>query len=69
MHLCHHFWPNGSLWTGLSRQKYYVDLSYGLQLRFGPYNELGVTNRSINCHLTLSAMNYLYNKWRESLLI
>ena len=26
---------------------------------FGPYNILWVTSRSINCHMTLSAMNYL----------
>ena len=26
---------------------------------FGPYNIFGVTNRSIYCHMTLSAMNYL----------
>ena len=34
---------------------------YGPQLRFGPYNILWVTSRSINCHMTLSAMNYLLN--------
>jgi len=32
---------------------------YGHQLRFGPYNIVLVTNRSIHCHMTLSAMNYL----------
>jgi hypothetical protein len=32
---------------------------YGPQLRFGPYNILWVTSRSINCHMALSAMNYL----------
>ena len=32
---------------------------YGPQLRFGPYNILWVTSRSINCHTALSAMNYL----------
>jgi hypothetical protein len=32
---------------------------YGPQLRFGPYNILWVTDRSINCHMALSAMNYL----------
>ena len=32
---------------------------YGPQLRFGPYIILWVTSRSINCHMALSAMNYL----------
>jgi len=32
---------------------------YGHQLRFGPYNILWVTSRFINCHMALSAMNYL----------
>jgi len=34
---------------------------YGHQLRFGPYNNLGVTDRSINYHMTLTAMHYLLN--------
>jgi len=34
---------------------------YGPQLRFGPYTILWVTSRSINCHMALSAMNYLIN--------
>ena len=34
---------------------------YGPQLRFGPYNILWATTRSINCHMALSAMNYLLN--------
>jgi hypothetical protein len=34
---------------------------YGPQLRFGPYNILWVTSRSINFHMALSAMNYLIN--------
>ena len=40
-------------------------------LRFGPYNILGVTDLSINCHMTLSAMHYLLNvikfvsDWRQ----
>jgi len=34
---------------------------YGPQLRFGPYNILLVTSRSINCHMAFSAMNYLLN--------
>jgi hypothetical protein len=33
----------------------------GIQFRFCPYNILGVTDRSINCHMALSALNYLYN--------
>jgi hypothetical protein len=32
---------------------------YGPQLRFGSYNIVWVTSRSINCHMALSAMNYL----------
>ena len=28
---------------------------------FGPYNILWVTSWSINCHMALSAMNYLIN--------
>ena len=35
---------------------------YRPQLRFGSYNILWVTSRSINCtDMTLSAMNYLLN--------
>ena len=34
---------------------------YGPRLRFGPYNILWMTSQSINCHMTLSAMNYLLN--------
>ena len=34
---------------------------YEPQLRFGPYNILWVTSRSINCHMALIAMNYLIN--------
>ena len=44
----------GSIWTGPSPN---MDLR-----SFGPYNILLVTDRSIYCHMTLSAMNYLlYN--------
>ena len=35
---------------------------YGSQLRFGPYNILWVTSRSINYHMALSAMNLLLNR-------
>ena len=31
------------------------------QLRFGPYYMLWVTSQYINCHIVLSAMNYLIN--------
>jgi hypothetical protein len=34
---------------------------YRPQFRFGPYTILWVTSRSINCHMVLSAMNYLLN--------
>jgi hypothetical protein len=32
-----------------------------MDLSFGPYNILRVPDRSINCHMTLSAMHYLLN--------
>ena len=34
---------------------------YAPQICFGPYNILWVTSRSMNCHMALSAMNYLLN--------
>jgi hypothetical protein len=49
-----HFGSYGSIWTGPSPNKYYMDLR-----SFGPYNIFLVTDRSIYCHMTLSAMNYL----------
>jgi hypothetical protein len=49
-----HFGSYGSTWTGRSPKKYYMDLR-----SFGPYNIYLVTDRSIYCHMTLSAMNYL----------
>jgi hypothetical protein len=33
---------------------------YGPQHHFGPYNILWVISQSINCHVALSAMNYIY---------
>jgi hypothetical protein len=48
-----HFGSYGSIWTGPSPKIYYVDFR-----SFGPYMFL-VTDRSIYCHMTLSAMNYL----------
>ena len=55
------------IWTGqvpaLSQKKYNIANSsshfgsYGRS--FGPYNIVLVTDRSIYCHMTLSAMNYL----------
>ena len=48
----------GSIWTGPSPKKYYMDISCA-SVRFGPYNIVLVTDRSIHCHMTLSAMNYL----------
>ena len=36
------------------QKKYYMDLR-----SFGPYNIFWVTDQSIYCHMTLSAMNYL----------
>ena len=36
------------------QNKYYIDLR-----SFGPYNIFWVTDRSIYCHMTLSAMSYL----------
>ena len=49
-----HFGSYGSIWTGPSPKKYYMDLR-----SFSPYNIFWVTDRSIYCHMTLSAMNYL----------
>jgi hypothetical protein len=63
----------GSIWTGPSPKQYYMDvilqymdrsvnktILYGPQnLRSGPYNICLVTDRSIYCHMNLSAMNYL----------
>jgi hypothetical protein len=49
-----HFGSYGSIWTGPSPKKYYMDLR-----SFGPYNIILVTDRSIYFHMTLSAMNYL----------
>jgi hypothetical protein len=49
-----HFGSYGSIWTGSSPNKYYMDLR-----SFGPYHFFLVTDRSIYCHMTLSAMNYL----------
>jgi hypothetical protein len=49
-----HFGSYGSIWTGPSPNKYYMDLR-----SFDPYNIFLVTDRSIYCHMTLSAMNYL----------
>jgi alpha-amylase/alpha-mannosidase (GH57 family) len=43
--VCH---PQNTIWTSAS-------------LRFGPYNILWVTSRSINRHMALSTMNYLLN--------
>jgi hypothetical protein len=69
-----HFGSYGSIWTGPSPKKYYMDLRsfgpyniflvkdrsiYCHMTSFGPYNIFLVTDRSIYCHMTLSAMNYL----------
>ena len=45
------------IWQNMDRyvtNKYYMDLR-----SFGPYTIFLVTERSIYCHVTLSAMNYL----------
>ena len=49
-----HFGSYGSIWTGPSPKKYYMDFR-----SIGPYNIVLVTDRSIYYHMTLSAMNYL----------
>ena len=49
-----YFGSYGSIWTGPSPKKYYMDLR-----SFGPYDIFWVTHRFIYCHITLSAMNYL----------
>ena len=47
------------------QNKYYVDLR-----SFGPYNMFLVTDRSIYCHMTLSAMNYLlYTKMKTTIML
>jgi hypothetical protein len=52
-----HFGSYGSIWISPSPKKYYMDRSF-----WGPYNIFLVTDRSIYCHMTLSAMHYLlYN--------
>jgi hypothetical protein len=56
-----HFGSYGSIWTGPTPKKYYMDLR-----SFGPYNIFLVTDRSIYFHMTLSAMNYLLsNHWMQ----
>jgi hypothetical protein len=55
-----HFGSYGSIWTAPSPKKYYMDLRI-----FGPYNIVLVTDRSIYCHMTLSAMNYLLYIYRR----
>ena len=37
----------------------FMDRSVTHKIVYGPYNILRVTSRSINCHMALSAMNYL----------
>jgi hypothetical protein len=49
-----HWGSYGSIWTGPSPNKYYMDRSF-----WGPYNIVLVTDRSIYCHMTPSDMNYL----------
>jgi hypothetical protein len=55
-----HFGSYGSIWTGPSPKKYYMDLR-----SFGPYNIFMVRVRSIYCHITLSAMNYLLYMYKS----
>jgi hypothetical protein len=43
-------------------KKYYMDLR-----SFGPYNIFLVTDRSIYCHVTRSAMNYLLYTSRKKM--
>ena len=52
----------------------YMDRSVTKQIlygpRFGPYNIFLVTDRSIYCHITLSAMNYLlYNAIFNTIIV
>jgi hypothetical protein len=53
-------WQLRAKWQFMNRSVTHK-IAYGPQLRFGPYNILWVTSRSINCHMALSAMNYLLN--------
>jgi hypothetical protein len=65
-----HWGSYGSIWTGPYTAIWpsvpwticYIILFkivYGPQVRFGPYNILWATSRSINCHMAPSTMNYL----------
>jgi hypothetical protein len=49
-----YFYRFYSIWTGPSTKKLYMGLR-----SFCPYNIFLVTDWSIYCHMTLSAMNYL----------
>jgi hypothetical protein len=49
-----HFGSYGSIWTGPSPKKYYMDLR-----SFGLYNIFLMTDRSMYCHMTRSDVNYL----------
>jgi hypothetical protein len=49
-----HWGSYGSIWTGKSPKKYYMD-----RIFWGPYNIFLVTDRSIYCHMTRSDTNYL----------
>jgi hypothetical protein len=48
-----HWGSYGSIWTGPSPKKYYMDRSFR-----DPYNIFLVTDRSIYCHMTRGDMNY-----------
>jgi hypothetical protein len=42
---------------------------YGPQLRFGPYNILWVTFRSINCHMALNAKKEFEQNPEENIIL
>jgi hypothetical protein len=54
------------IWTSEVTKKYYMDLR-----SFGTYNIFLVTDWSIYCHMTLSAMNYLLfsNGWLVGFMV
>jgi hypothetical protein len=74
------FCPNSFFVLDIQLQKYVVDDRFACiehsvtnsswrfepndSLWTGPYDILWVTSRSISCHMTLSAMNYLINRIR-----
>jgi hypothetical protein len=53
---CH---PQNIIWTEAKLRSIYYFVGDRLKRSWGPYTILWVTDRSINCHLARSAINYL----------